>query len=237
MIFRATWFSLLISVTTMNAHSAEEVDRFAATVTKQVASHYLVVKPKGYSPEKKYPLLIFLHGRGEQGDDIELLKVHGPYKMVEKLGLDLLIVAPQSPQDERWDIDMLDAFVDEVIEKYPIDKSRVYLTGLSMGGEGAWGLAIRRPETFAALVPICGGWSSPSKAERLRNVPVWAFHGAKDSFVPVGESKKMVNALKALGADARLTVYEDVGHHSWKPAYENPELYKWLLSHSKEKQP
>jgi len=128
---------------------------------------------------------------------------------------------------------MLDAFVDEVLEKFPVDKNRVYLTGLSMGGEGAWRLAIRRPETFAALVTICGSWSSPSKAERLRQVPVWAFHGKIDSVVPVAETKKMVEALKSLGADARLTVYDGVGHASWKPAYENPELYKWLLSHSK----
>ncbi len=235
MILRSAWFSLFLVTTMTNAHATEEVDRFSTTVSKQVASHYLVVKPRDYSPDKKYPLLIFLHGRGEQGDDIDRVKIHGPFKMVEQLGLELLVIAPQSPQDERWDIDMLDAFVEEVIQKYPVDKNRIYLTGLSMGGEAVWRLAIRRPETFAAIAPICGGWSSPSQAERLRNVPVWAFHGAKDSTVLLQESKKMLAALEAFGADVRLTVYEDIAHASWKPAYKDPELYQWMMSHSKGK--
>lgn len=222
----------IVAAVAVNALAAEDVDRFETTITKQVASHYLVVTPKGYSAEKQYPLLIFLHGRGEQGDDIQLLKFHGPYKMVEKLGLEVIIVAPQSPQDKRWDIDMLDAFVDDVLEKYPIDKKRVYLTGLSMGGEGAWKLAIRRPDTFAAVAPICGV-SAPSQALEIRNIPIWAFHGAIDPVVPVRETTRMVDALKALDANVKVTIYADVGHNSWEPAYNDPDFYKWLMSHSK----
>ncbi|MCA9230045.1 MAG: dienelactone hydrolase family protein [Planctomycetales bacterium] len=224
--------AVLAVLATMNARAAEQLDQFEKTVSKQVAAHYLVVTPKEYDPAKQYPLLIFLHGRGEQGDDPELLKIHGPFKMVEELGLDLIIVAPQSPKDERWDIDVLDAFVDDVLEKYPVDRDRVYLTGLSMGGEGAWYLAIRRPDTFAAVAPICGV-SAPSKAAALRDVPIWTFHGAKDSTIRVSETTNMVAALKALGGNVRETIYEDIGHASWKPAYADPEFYRWLLSQSK----
>lgn len=228
-----TMLLFLVSIP-FHARAAEDLDRFEATVSKQVGSHYLVVTPDKYDPKREYPLLIFLHGRGEQGEDVELLKFHGPYEMVEKLGLELIIVAPQSPKDQRWDIDMLSAFVDDVIAKYPIDKNRVYLTGLSMGGEGAWRLAIHRPETFAAVVPICGV-SAPSQAARIRDVPIWVFHGAKDPVVPVRETTRMVDALKAAGSNVRVTVYEDEGHLSWKPAYNDPKLYEWLMSQSREK--
>ena len=233
MILRPFLVHLMMATVAINAQATEELDRFEASVTKQVGSHYLVVKPQGYDPKREYPLLIFLHGRGEQGDDVELLKFHGPYNMVEKLKLDLIIVAPQSPQDQRWDIDMLDAFVDDVLEKYPIDKNRVYLTGLSMGGEGAWYLAIRRPSTFAAVVPICGV-SAPSQAAKIRDVPIWVFHGAKDPVVSVRETTRMVDALKAVNGNVRVTIYEDEAHLSWKPAYDSPKLYEWLMSQSKE---
>ena len=205
------------------------IDRFETTITKKVASHYLVVKPDGYDESKTYPLLIFLHGRGEQGTDTTKLTIHGPYEKVKELGLDVIIVAPQSPQDERWDIDMLEAFVDDVIEKYPVDRNRLYLTGLSQGGEGAWKLAIRRPNTFAALVPICGV-GQPSLANKIAHVPTWVFHGDQDATIRLGESTNMVEALKAAGGKPKFTVYEGVGHNSWTESYNNPELYMWMLS-------
>ena len=128
---------------------------------------------------------------------------------------------------------MLSALVDEVIEKYPIDKNRVYLTGLSMGGEGAWRLAIHRPKTFAALAPICGV-GVPSQAAKICDMPIWVFHGAKDGVVPLKYSTSMVDALKAVEGNVRLTVYPEVGHASWAPAYNDPEFYKWLMSQSLE---
>ncbi|NOY41765.1 MAG: phospholipase [Planctomycetes bacterium] len=227
----ATLIFLLTIAQVLTARGAEMTDRFEATVTKQVSSHYLVVKPDGYDESKTYPLLIFLHGRGEQGDDLAKVTIHGPYEMVKKLGLEVIIVAPQSPLDERWDIDMLSAFVDAVLEKYPIDRQRVYLTGLSMGGEGAWRLAIHRPNTFAALVPICGVGPS-SQAAKISHLPTWAFHGAKDSVVRVAGTKKMIAAMQTAGGKPRVTIYDNVGHNSWKPAYDDPELYEWLLDQS-----
>jgi len=209
----------------------KQIDRFETTITKKVGSHYLVVKPDGYDESKSYPLIIFLHGMGEQGEDTKLLTFHGPYETVKKLGLDVIIVAPQSPHDERWDIDMLDAFVDEVLEKYPVDRKRVYLTGLSMGGEGAWRLAVRRPHTFAALVPICG-MGMPRHAQKITHIPTWAFHGKKDTTVRVRRTEEMIEALQTAGGKPKMTIYPEVGHNSWAPAYNNPKLYEWMLEQS-----
>lgn len=211
--------------------AAEEVaERFEESITKEVSAQYLVVRPDDYDDNERYPLLIFLHGRGEQGDDLQRVKIHGPFKKVAELNLPLLIVAPQSPKDEWWDIDTLEALVEEVIDDLDVDEDRVYLTGLSMGGTATWQLAARRPEWFAAIVPICGR-SVPSKATRLRDMPVWAFHGARDRTVPIQETADMIDALRSAGGEPRVTIYPEAGHNSWTQTYNDPELYEWLLSH------
>jgi len=230
---RACWMFVAIGaafgVSTV-AMGEESAQRFEKTITKEVAAQYLVVKPKDYDGREKYPLLIFLHGRGEQGDQLDLVKIHGPFKKIAELELPLLIVAPQSPIDEPWDIDMLEALVEEVIDDLDVDEDRVYLTGLSMGGSGTWRLAARRPDLFAAIVPICG-WRSTSKAPRLKDLPTWVFHGAKDHTVPVKHSTDMVEAIRHAGGDPRLTIYPEAHHDSWTETYNNPELYEWLFSH------
>ena len=213
----------------LTANAEEQEQHFHTTVTKQVGAPYLVVIPEDHDATKKYPLLIFLHGRGEQGDDLAKVKIHGPFEAVKKLGLPLIIVAPQSPLGQWWDVDMLDALVDHLLETLPVDHDRVYLTGLSMGGHGTWLLAARRPETFAAIVPICG-FSIPSKAASFGDLPIWVFHGANDKVIHVGESAIMVKSLRAVGNDARVTIYPSAGHDSWTETYNNPELYEWLLS-------
>ena len=212
---------------------ANQIDgSFEATVTKQVALRYRTVTPKDYDPQKQYPLIIFLHGRGEQGDNLDKVQIHGPFKKVAEMQLPVVIVAPQSPQDEWWDIDALSALVDHLLVTLPVDKSRVYLTGLSMGGHGTWLLANRRPEVFAAIAPICG-YSIPSKAKNLKDMPIWIFHGTHDDIVRVQESSKMADALYEQNIDARLTIYPEVGHDSWTQTYNNPELYKWMLAQRK----
>ncbi len=211
------------------ASAEESAERFEKTISKKVSAQYLLVKPKDYDDDEEYPLLIFLHGRGEQGDDLNRVKIHGPFKKIAELGLPLLVVAPQSPKDEYWDVDMLEALVEEVIDDLDVDEDRVYLTGLSMGGSGTWRLAARRPDLFAAIVPICGRRST-SKAPRLKDLPMWVFHGAKDRTIPVRESTEMVEAIRQAGGDPRLTIYPDAHHNSWTETYNNPELYEWLLS-------
>lgn len=223
----------LLCLASTLVHGQETRDKFSASITKDVGAQYIVVTPEGYNAKEKYPLLIFLHGRGESGDDLDKVKVHGPYKTVAEKKLPFIIVAPQTPIDERWDIDTLSALVDHLLEELPVDRERVYLTGLSLGGFATWDLAIRRPEVFAAIAPICGH-GKPSQAAKLKDTPVWAFHGAKDDVVNLAGMTAMINALYEVGNDARFTIYPDAGHDSWTKTYENPKLYEWLLSHRRE---
>lgn len=194
---------------------------------------YLLYLPEGYSEEKKYPLLVFLHGAGERGDDLELVKIHGPPKLIEA-GRDFpfIIVSPQVPLDEWWSPDTVVWLTKEIIENYSVDTERVYLTGLSMGGFGTWSTAVKYPQMYAAIAPICGG-GDPSKAHRIKDIPIWVFHGAKDDIVPFGRSEEMYEALKEYG-NIEFTVYPEANHDSWTETYENPEFYEWLLSHKHE---
>jgi predicted peptidase len=210
---------------------------FEAQITKTVRLNYLLFLPQGYGadPERKWPLILFLHGMGERGDDLALVKIHGIPKIVEQ-GKDLKFIAlsPQCPDSSFWtaETDALNALLDEVVRQYAVDTARIYLTGLSMGGYGTWHLAVAYPDRFAAIAPICGG-GPVKKACRIKDIPVWAFHGAKDPVVSIEESTKMVNALKECGADVRFTVYPDAEHDAWTETYDNPELYEWFLEHMK----
>lgn len=205
-------------------------------IVRTVRLDYLTYLPADYGKdkEKKWPLLLFLHGSGESGSDVEKVKMHGPPKLIAA-GQDMpfIVISPQCPNArEGWDPEALTALLDEVGEKYAVDSDRVYLTGLSMGGYGTWALAAVHPERFAAAAPICGG-GRPRMAGRLKNLPLWVFHGAKDPTVPLSQSQEMVDALKAVGGDVRFTIYPEAGHDSWTETYNNPELYTWLLSHKR----
>jgi predicted peptidase len=196
----------------------------------------LLYIPTEYSQnKKKWPLMLFLHGAGERGDNMELVKTHGPPKLVEqKKDFPFILVSPQCPKGDRWSsenqLEFLTVLLDEVIKKYRVDVSRIYLTGLSMGGFGTWSLSIKHPNKFAAIVPICGG-GNPDNVCEIKHVPTWVFHGAKDQTVLLERSEDMVNALKACDGNVKFTVYPTATHDSWTETYNNPELYDWLLSH------
>lgn len=201
---------------------------------------YLLYLPKGddMQSSKRWPLMLFLHGAGERGTNIQRVAIHGPPSLVKQgKEFPFIIVAPQCPEGERWQNDSLLKLLEQVMAEHKVDAGRVYLTGLSMGGYGTWKLALAHPEKFAAIVPICGGGeyldallASRTKAAALRSLPVWAFHGAKDTVVPLEESERMVNVLKKVGVkDVKLTVYPEADHNSWTETYNNPELYQWLL--------
>lgn len=208
---------------------------FEKEIVKKVGLKFLLYLPKQYGePDKKYPLLMFLHGSGERGNDLNKLKVHSIPKIVDvKDDFPFIVVSPQCPDGERWNAETLNALLDEVISSLAVDTTRVYLTGLSMGGYGTWKLAAAYPERFAAIAPVCGG-GSLEDAWRLKEMPVWAFHGAKDDIVPPTETERMIEALKRMGnTQVKFTLYPDANHNSWDATYANPELYEWFLQHHK----
>lgn len=216
--------------------SGQHPQMFEKTITKNLSCEYLLFLPDGYSEQKQdLPLILFLHGAGERGSDLKKVKVHGPPKIVEKRkDFPFIVVSPQCPKDDWWTdkIEVLINLLDDIAARYNVDTERIYLTGLSMGGYGSWALAAEYPERFAAVAPICGG-GNRIMAFRLKDVPVWAFHGAKDPVVPLEQSEEMVNAIKAHGGDAKLTVYPNASHDSWTETYNNEKLYEWFLEHRK----
>lgn len=211
----------------------QQAREFNKAVAVEVKLKYLLFLPEAYEPSgKQWPLILFLHGSGESGSDLELVKKHGPPKIVDtKRDFPFIVVSPQSPR-RGWNPDALASLLDEIIVNYQVDRDRVYLTGLSMGGYGTWTLAAAYPEKFAAIAPICGGgW--PDDAARLKDLPIWVFHGAKDEAVPLSRSEEMVKAIEEAGGTVKFTVYPDAEHDSWTVTYDNPELYEWLLAHKR----
>jgi predicted peptidase len=196
---------------------------------------YLLYLPKEYDKKESWPLMLFLHGAGERGDDLNAVKVHGPPKLIEAgKEFPFIVVAPQCPATKWWEPLELRALLDEIETKYKVDKDRIYLTGLSMGGYGSWNLLAEQPMRFAAVVPICGG-GDPEKVKLFADVPIWVFHGGKDNVVPLKGSEAMVEALKKKGSDVKFTIYPETGHDSWVQAYDDPKLYEWLLEQKRSK--
>jgi predicted peptidase len=221
-------------------------EHFQFRHTQDVQINYLLFLPKGYDPKASqvWPLILFLHGAGERGTNVWKVATHGPPKHVAtQPAFPFIVVSPQCAEGKLWSKDLLLGLLDEVIEKYAVDRRRIYLTGLSMGGYGTWDLGLSYPERFAAIAPICGGGamislllSSRDKGPALKSLGVWAFHGGKDPVVPLEESQRMVEALKKVGAqDVKLTVYPEAGHDSWTEIYRNPQFYEWLLAHQRQK--
>lgn len=202
---------------------------------------YLLFLPKDYERwnDPLWPLILFLHGRGESGDDPTLVLRTGLPEHIERHPeFPFITVSPQCPDRSSWVIEteMVHLLLQDVISSLPVDPERIYLTGISMGGAGAWHLGSQYPELFAAVAPICGFGQThlgyPKRACALKNTPVWTFHGARDTVVPLEASRDLVDALEQCGGDVKFTVYPDAGHDSWTRTYENPDLYGWFLEHS-----
>ena len=211
-----------------------------AEVQSPAKLSYLVQFPKDYGVDDEvlWPVVLFLHGSGERGDDLDLVRAWGPPKLVDE-GVDIpaIVVSPQCPAGGWWETGPLLRLLDRVEREHRIDADRVYVTGLSMGGYGTWSLIAAAPTRFAAAVPICGGMSGRITrngridwlAARLREVPVWAFHGTEDRVVPLSETVAAVEAVRTIGGTAKLTVYEGVGHDSWRNAYAEDAMWDWLF--------
>lgn len=221
-----------------------------------VERKYVVYVPEDYAADKPWPLIFFLHGAGERGEDGLAQTQAGIGNAIRKNPerFPAIVLMPQCPTGTEWStqLDSLEAQLDATRKAFSIDPSRIYLTGLSMGGYGTWLWGSVKTDTFAALIPICGGGdpadiqgllktpvsnpfgSHASRVRALATLPIWAFHGGSDSVVPVDRSRTMVEAIKAAGGNIQYTEYEGVDHNSWDRAYQSEETIAWLLKQKKE---
>lgn len=209
----------------------EQTEAFSAVVTKRVELRYLVWMPDPATrPADGWPLMIFLHGSGERGRNLAKVKAHGP-PMYAAAGrrFPFVLVAPQADDGDSWHSDAIEALRADLVRRLPIDPDRVLMTGMSMGGYGAWNYAVAYPEQLAAAAPVCG-IGNVERAARAAQVPVWAFHGARDPVVPIAADREMVDAVREAGGQVKFTVYNDIGHNAWDRAYADPALYAWLLA-------
>ncbi len=225
----------------------QTAQKFSIERKQVLAADYLLFLPEGYGADaaKLWPLILFLHGAGERGQDIWLVAKHGPPKIdTTEKNFPFIVLSPQCPSGQIWSNDLLLALLAEIEKKYAVDTNRVYLTGISMGGFGTWSLGLSHPEKFAAIAPICGGGQTiqvtlaqhfdAATLASFKRMGIWAFHGGKDTTVTPDESEHMVNALKKAGCtDVKLTIYPEAQHDSWTQTYANPELLTWFLQHTR----
>jgi predicted peptidase len=206
---------------------------FKKKAVRNLTGKYLLFLPESYGKTKqRFPLIMYLHGGSLRGDDVEKVRTLGLPQLVEHdKSFPFIVVSPLCPAGETWtDAELLIGILDEVVAKYSVDSARVYLTGHSMGGRGTWYLAYKHPERFAAIAPMSPLSTISAWAIKLRNVPVWAFHGARDNIASIEESKTLVDALKALGGDVKFTELVDRDHFILD-IYEDRQLYEWFLQH------
>jgi predicted peptidase len=214
---------------------------------------YRLLKPQHYKKNKKYPLVIFYHGAGERGTDNNITLTHAAGLFLDslnRLNYPCFVLVPQCPKGKRWvEVDWgadqhtqpaeiskplkisLDV-CDKLQKEFSIDVKRQYVTGLSMGGYAVWDVITRFPDRFAAAIPICGGGDEKT-AEKIKNMTLWVFHGAKDKVVKPERSRNMIQAIENLGGKPKYTEYPEVQHNSWKNAYLEPDFLKWLFEQSK----
>jgi predicted peptidase len=205
---------------------------------KDVDHKYVVYVPREYDPARKWPTIVFLNGAGECGTDglKQVSQGIGPAIMADAKRWPFIVILPQKPDvRQSWGehAELVVSMLDAVAGMYSVDRSRVYLTGLSQGGHGTWVIGARYPERWAAIAPICGYGTPEEIAPHLKDMPVWCFHGEADTVVPPARSIAIVDALKALGASPKLTTYPGVGHNAWDKAYREEPLPTWFLEHAK----
>jgi len=244
---------LVVSASAIEAKDPLPMEKLVYEDARGKKLPYRLLKPLAIEDGKKYPLVIFLHGAGERGTDNEKQLIHAvPQFAAEenRKKYPCFLIAPQCPEGKRWvEVDwgsdshvqpkepgeagrLTLELIDKLMKELPIDPDRIYLTGLSMGGFGTWDLMARRPELFAATAPVCGG-ADESTAEKIKHIPVWVFHGAKDTAVKPARSRNIVAALEKAGGKPKYTEYPDVGHNSWDNAYRDPKLFEWMFGQRK----
>lgn len=211
--------------------------KFKTKVKENTEIQCLVYIPDNYddNTSEYFPLLTFLHGADESGTDLEKVKKHGPFKLIENgKEFPFIVIAPQLPihLKSKWQPELVHEAIELAKRNFRIDSCRLYLTGISLGGAGVWGYAEAYPDKVAAIAPICA-WGNPANACKIKDIPTWAFHGAKDNIINPEGTSKMIDALKKCGANPNFTLYPEAGHDSWTITYNNPTLYDWFLTHSR----
>ena len=214
-----------------------EFDAVESGRTRLVTVHYLLYVPQDYDESQQYPFILFLHGSGEAGTRLDLLKVQVIPKLIEEgEEYPFIIASPQLNYNESWDskVDVLANFITHLESEFPIDPDRIYVTGLSLGGSGAWVFALRHPDVPAAVVPMAGSFALSSIVPRnicdLAEIPIWAFHGAQDDLVPLAYEQPLIDALIECGGNVQYTVYPDADHpQTFERGFADPALYAWLL--------
>lgn len=211
------------------------LDNEIETTVKENLKYYVYYPPSyKLDKEKKFPLLLFLHGGGEVDENFDKKdRIPPPKLILEGKEFPFLILAPQNSFAKKWwNTRAVKQLLDSVVLNNRVDRNKVYITGLSRGGSAAWEMAVQYPETFAAMAVVCGMAPTPYASWMNKKMPIWVFHGEDDSIIPVQESENMVNKLKELGYEVKFTKYKQVGHDAWSKAYATKELYDWLMNQS-----
>ena len=216
----------------------KSINEFSTSLNLSVSFKYYIYFPENYyDSDTSFPMVLFLHGSGERGDDIGLVEEHGIPKMINNgHTFPFITVAPQCPKFQRWSEPLyskaLIFLVEEIIRNNRVDIGRIYATGLSMGGYGTLSIAKERPDLFSAIVPVCGGMDI-TNIENLKEIPIWLFHGDADEVVPVENSELIYDLLKPINPDIKITIYKGVDHNSWDRTYDNKKMYEWMLKQNK----
>lgn len=227
-----------VSVKPVNAGEVpvgQNAQVFESMVSQTLQCNYLLFIPQAYHrDDSDWPLILYLHGAGERGDDPNLIPRFGPLMYVkDHPDFPFIVLAPQCPQDEWWRPETVIHVLIEVLDRYRVDRHRIYITGISMGGYGAMETAARFPWLFAAVAPVCGGGNG-IQARALKEMPVWIFHGAKDTAIPTEATEYLYQRLQQHKADVKLTIYPEAGHVETTQAYDDPALYEWFLAHQRQ---
>jgi predicted peptidase len=212
----------------------DQLQEESVRILPRTVVRYLLFLPSTYnrSDGKQWPLILYLHGSTERGNDVDMVRRNGlPAYLPQQPRFPFIVVSPQLPeQRNRWDPDMLKEFLTTVIAGLHVDRDRMYMTGWSLGATGTYETAMRFPRLFAAIAPVAGDVDA-RQAALLKGIPIWVFQGAEDMNVLASQSIDMVAALRDCGADVQFTLYKGCGHESWIPAYSNAMLFEWFLRH------
>lgn len=230
---KSNYFILFLLSITCWSFAQSISETFSTSITNTYNYNYILHQPTGTT---KKPLIVFLHGSGERGTDVQKVTKHGPLKYLSNTNLDAFILAPQCPENSYWESESLYQLIQKTLHDNPnIDSNRIYLTGLSMGAWGAWNLAFAHPEIFAALVPIAGFVDRIPMIEncKIKHIPTQIYHGLLDDVVPFEYAITIYKKLKPCSTNLELTIFDDANHDSWSRVYDDKKIYEWMFQQIK----